>query len=67
MLVGLFAVQVLQQLHGLAGHDDLFEHGLQEGHHSVLAVAAAAPAGLVASRAPARSVTQPLLTAVHSL
>lgn len=49
----LGTVQVLQQLHGLAGHYDLFQDGLEEGHHGVL------PAGgaLVTARTGAGIVT----------
>lgn len=66
VLLGILAVQVLEQLHGLAGHDDLLEHRLQEGHHGGLA--AVANTGLVSSGAPAGRVTQPFLaTAIHRL
>ena len=46
-------LQVLQQLHGLAGHDDVLQDGPEEGHHGVLP--AAGP--LLTARARAGIVT----------
>lgn len=58
----LLAVQVLEELHGLPGHDDLLEDGLEEGHHGELPVAGA----LVASGAAAGHVAHFLLV-LHRL
>ncbi len=62
LVLGLLAVQVLQQLHGFASHDDLLEHRLEEGHHGVLSAAGR----LLSARASTGSVAEPLL-ALHRL
>lgn len=61
-LLCLLAVQILEQLHGLPGHDNLLEDRFKEGHHGELS----APRGLIPPGAPAGRVIQLLLT-VHRL
>lgn len=61
-LFGLLAVQVFQQLHGFASHDDLLEYRLEEGHHGVLSAAGR----LLPTRASTGSVAEPLLV-LHRL
>ena len=60
----LLAVQVLEQLHALARHDDLLEDGLEEGDHGGLP--APGPGGLLPGGAPAARVIHPVLP-LHGL
>ena len=61
----LLAVQVLEQLHALARHDDLLEDGLEEGDHGGLP-APGPGGGLLPGGAAAARVRHPVLP-LHGL